>query len=83
MTNEATMILVSAAITSLSQKFPSMRNDTNLEYLRDTYEYLKKMHNADKTDLTSIGNVYRRLAEILNQEADNILDEGHETTIDR
>ncbi len=83
MTNEATMILVSAAITSLSQKFPSERNNKNLEYLRDTYEYLKMMHNADKTDLTSIGHVYRRLAEILNQEADNILDEGHETVIDR
>jgi hypothetical protein len=81
--NEATMILVSAAITSLSKKFPSERNNENLMFLRDAYSYLNALHKSDSTDLNEVGRIYRRLAEIFNQEADNILDEGHETTIDR
>ena len=83
MTNEATMILVSAAITSLSQKFPSERNNKNLEYLRDTYAYLNMFHKADKTDFVEVGRIYRQLAEILNTEADNILDESHQTIVER
>jgi hypothetical protein len=83
MTNEATMILVSAAIASLSKKFPSERNNQNLMFLRDSYEWLKVMRNSDKTDFAEVGRIYRHMAEILNQEANNILDENHETTIDR
>jgi len=83
MTNEATMILVSAAITSLSQKFPSERNNQNLMFLRDSYEWLKVMHNSDSSDLAEIGRIYRRLAGILHTEADNILDESHMTIVER
>lgn len=83
MTNEVTMILVSAAITSLSKKFPSERNNENLKYLRDAYSYVNALYKSDSTDLNEIGRIYRQLAEILNQEADNILDEGHTTEVER
>jgi hypothetical protein len=52
-------------------------------FLRDSYEWLKVMRNSDKTDFAEVGRIYRHMAEILNQEANNILDENHETTIDR
>lgn len=76
-----TNIIVSAMIAAFSRKFPSEKNNKNLGYMRDVYETLKLLDDGMATQ--DIGTVYRRLASILNDEADNLRDESHTTTVDR